>query len=996
MKNRQRLGLLILTMTTFSVVVAGTGIYFLYQTALQQEQGRLVDKAKRQARSLEALKGKEENEEALVKTLTETLKASPESSKTGEILLAKRDGDRIVFLLSQRNNQTSTPTPIPLVQQDRAEPTHKAILGESGSLIGQDYRQIEVIAAYEPVADSDLGVVVKIDLDEFRAPFLQIALLGIVAAIVASTLGAIAYLRLSRPMLKELEESERKNRAIVETAADGVIVIDDRAIVETFNSSAEKLFGYSAKQVLGQNIDNLLLSFKEGEVEAALFGTNALKPTPPQNSPESNIQEIEVTPNTSPPTPPLPMSAKRELMGQRQDGTIFPIEIAASRLTKGKFKRYTLIVRDISERKQAEDALKRLNEELELRVEERTTQLMSLNEELLHEMAERNHAEESMQELDKRFRTLFDRSGVGIIQTNKSGQFLKVNPKFSQLLGYSEGELQEKTFQELTHAEDLGNAIAQFRQLVEGDLSHISVEQRYLNKEGAEIWVNLSGSVVRNPMGDVEYFLGVVEDVGDRVAAKSALMATESTLNSFYNSTSMMMGIIELIDNDMRHISDNAVTTEFFRLSPITMHNQLASDMGVPEDIRRYWIDHCNESRQIGKPIQFEYAYEMDVDDGETDIRWLSATVCPIPGQQRFSYMVEDVTERRQQAEALRRTNEELEDSTLELDARRQGMERLGELADFLQASLTTEEAYNVIAELMAPLFPTCSGGVFVLNEGGNLVEAIASWGTHFNSETIFSPEDSWALRRGKVHWVDESHPRLLSKHVHSDPMPAETLSVPLIAQGQTLGLLYLTSPERGILSPGRQQFAQTVAEQLGVSLLNIKLRSNLQIDSVRDALTGLHNRRYLEEALEREVYSAARQNRAIGVILLDIDHFRNFNNTFGHEAGDLVLKTLGGFLRRSLQKADLAARYGGEELMLVLPDSSWEETKVRAEQLREGVKHLNFEYSNQQCDRISVSIGMAIFPQNGMTREALLHSAEMALSRAKVEGRDRVCTPEG
>ncbi|MEA5468086.1 PAS domain S-box protein, partial [Spirulina sp. 06S082] len=100
-----------------------------------------------------------------------------------------------------------------------------------------------MIAAYEPVVDSDLGVVVKIDLDEFRAPFLQIALLGIVAAIVASTLGAIAYLRLSRPMLKELEESERKNRAIVETAADGVIVIDDRAIVETFNSSAEKLFG---------------------------------------------------------------------------------------------------------------------------------------------------------------------------------------------------------------------------------------------------------------------------------------------------------------------------------------------------------------------------------------------------------------------------------------------------------------------------------------------------------------------------------------------------------------------------------------------------------------------------------------------------------------------------------------------------------------------------------------------------------------------------------
>ncbi|NEO26140.1 MAG: GGDEF domain-containing protein, partial [Kamptonema sp. SIO4C4] len=108
------------------------------------------------------------------------------------------------------------------------------------------------------------------------------------------------------------------------------------------------------------------------------------------------------------------------------------------------------------------------------------------------------------------------------------------------------------------------------------------------------------------------------------------------------------------------------------------------------------------------------------------------------------------------------------------------------------------------------------------------------------------------------------------------------------------------------------------------------------------------------------------------------------------------VLKNLGGFLQRTLHNTDIAARYGGEELALVLPDTPLDEARSRAEQLREGVKHLNFEHQNQPLDRITVSIGIATFPANGMTWEALLKSAEMALSRAKVEGRDRVCVMEG
>ncbi|NEO86348.1 MAG: sensor domain-containing diguanylate cyclase, partial [Spirulina sp. SIO3F2] len=387
--------------------------------------------------------------------------------------------------------------------------------------------------------------------------------------------------------------------------------------------------------------------------------------------------------------------------------------------------------------------------------------------------------------------------------------------------------------------------------------------------------------------------------------------------------------------------------------------------------------------------------YEPDFDNGQRGMRWFSATVAPIPGQQQFAYTVMDITEQRQQAESLQAAQAELLTSTTQLDEHRQEMIKLAELNDFLQASRTQDDAVDAITELVSPLFADCSGAIYVLNETGNL-EAITHWGEHFNSKLLFAPTDSWAIRRGRIHWVDADHPRLLSDHIERNAETIEALSVPMMAHGKLQGLLYLTSPTPGLINEDKRNFAQTVAEQLGVSLANVGLRTDLKADPVHDLLTGLFNRRYFEEALEREVYGAARQTRNLGVVLVDIDHFRQYNNTFGHDSGDIVLKTLGGFVRRTLHSNDIAARYGGEEIALLVPDLSRDEVLLRAEQLLGGVRHLHFEGTEQTLDPITVSIGVAIFPENGMDWEALVQSAEMALSRAKVEGRDRIATVQG
>jgi diguanylate cyclase (GGDEF)-like protein len=160
---------------------------------------------------------------------------------------------------------------------------------------------------------------------------------------------------------------------------------------------------------------------------------------------------------------------------------------------------------------------------------------------------------------------------------------------------------------------------------------------------------------------------------------------------------------------------------------------------------------------------------------------------------------------------------------------------------------------------------------------------------------------------------------------------------------------------------------------------------------SVRDPLTGLFNRRYLEEMLELEMIRATRNGYLIGIIAVDIDHFKRFNDTHGHAAGDAVLVQVGNLLRTHIRSSDVTCRYGGEEFILVLPEASREITQLRAEQMREDARHLHMQYEGQTLEAVTLSLGIAIFPEHGSTKDAILGAADDALYRAKNGGRDQV-----
>jgi diguanylate cyclase (GGDEF)-like protein len=365
-----------------------------------------------------------------------------------------------------------------------------------------------------------------------------------------------------------------------------------------------------------------------------------------------------------------------------------------------------------------------------------------------------------------------------------------------------------------------------------------------------------------------------------------------------------------------------------------------------------------------------------------------------------FNLMADDLTklmgEHSDAQEELSNAHEKLKHSMVALESRNRDAGTLSEMADLLQSCFSLDEASGVIASSAQKLFHGFSGALLVFSASRNILEAVTGWGPSSPGERVFGPNDCWALRRGRLHQSSGEEGAVRCSHFGAASR-ASSLCLPLMAHGETLGILCLvtepngTAEESASISEFNVQLAASVAEQAGLSFANLKLREKLRYQSVRDPLTGLFNRRYLDESLERELPNAMRKNRSLGVIMLDVDRFKRFNDTFGHDAGDTVLRELGDYLAKFVRRGDLACRYGGEEFTLILPESSLEDTRTRAEALRTAFQQLPIKHRDVVLGKVTLSLGVAALPDHGTAASELLAAADGALFRAKEEGRDRV-----
>ena len=333
-------------------------------------------------------------------------------------------------------------------------------------------------------------------------------------------------------------------------------------------------------------------------------------------------------------------------------------------------------------------------------------------------------------------------------------------------------------------------------------------------------------------------------------------------------------------------------------------------------------------------------------------------------------------------SEVRRRTRAEHE-----MSARHAEQAVLLNLAELLQACRSLEEAYDVIARLAPTLFSGHTGALHLFRSSRDMLERQAVWGAEPHGSGLFTADECWALRRGAAHSASNEGPVLYCKHV-APPHTGATLCLPLMGHGDVIGLLSLRSSSA--MGEDARRLATLAAEQISMALANMQLRETLRNQSIRDPLTGLFNRRYAEETLLRELHRASREKTAVGVLMLDVDHFKRFNDTFGHEAGDYVLKEIAACLQLHTRKGDVISRMGGEELLVLLASSDIEQSLLKAEALRTAIAALALSHRGSELGAITISIGVAVSPNHGQAPDEVVRAADRALYQAKQGGRNR------
>jgi len=485
-------------------------------------------------------------------------------------------------------------------------------------------------------------------------------------------------------------------------------------------------------------------------------------------------------------------------------------------------------------------------------------------------------------------------------------------------------------------------------------------------------------------------------EIAERIQVEKKLREREDLFRSMVES--LGEGVV-IVDENEVFIFANEVAHRIFDAEDSSLVGCCLSDFMTADQF--FLVQEQTRIRKMGQKSTYELRLKLS--SGQEKVILVTATP-QFDENRKFAStlaVLRDITEMKRNEEALRSIKSQLEQTIKKLEEQNKQANIFIQMSDAFQFAQDEKEIIKIAMIYARQFFPQESGTLYLKRPESQPLQRDEFWGEFKFKADYFFPDECWALRKGQVHSTENPEKDIICPHLLlEEKLPGPSLCIPLTAFGESIGLLVMTccrakdERERGLPEVERSQrrwLALNFSQRLATSTFTIRLRESLREQSVRDPLTGLYNRRFLEESLSREIFRAQRSGSMIAVIMLDLDHFKQFNDLYGHDAGDIVLQEISRTLQKSVRREDIVCRYGGEEFAIIMPTASRETAIKRAENILDKVRHQEIHYRGNLFQKLSLSIGLAFYPANGLTAEEVLQAADMALLEAKRTGRNKL-----
>lgn len=611
------------------------------------------------------------------------------------------------------------------------------------------------------------------------------------------------------------------------------------------------------------------------------------------------------------------------------------------------------------------------------------------------DISERICAEQALRASEQKFRNIVEQSSDGITLTDEQGIMREWNPAMEHMTGLARTDVVGQPawdilFRLLPREQQTPEVLARYQESVQqavttGQAPWVNrvIDYEVQNPDGTRWYAQQQAFLIS--VGSSFLLCSIMRDSTERKRAEEALRAREELYRAMFEKNRAVKLLIDPVTYTI--VDANPAASEFYGYPLDVLRSMKSTDINMlpAEEVQTEMQRALTEQRT-------HFLFQHRLASGSIrDVEVYSGPI-EVGGQQLLFSIIHDITERKLAETRLQRANTRLAQGLEQLRQHNREAMLLNQMGNLLQECRTMDEAYEVVAIIAETLFANQTGALYLRNTDNSVFEAVAHWGNMPAGETLFLLQSCRSLQLGHTFVSCKASPEGWCQHITTTDQVA-SLCTPLTARGETIGLLHLRNgpSQDDEVCEHWQHLAEMVARNIAMALINLALRERLLEQAIQDPLTGLHNRRYLDEALPHTLERAAYHQQTVGVIMLDVDHFKYFNDTYGHDAGDTLLRVLGAFLQAHTRDEDIACRYGGEEFLLVLPGASLDNTQQRAEQMRIGIRALNVQHLGRPLEAVTVSLGVAVFPRHGTTASAIIKAADTALYQAKQAGRNRV-----